>query len=351
MLGPWFEIVIFPGFVFIVILAILSEQINSRLNSRFYFRTEKTPMFIPIVENFKFYIKGEQESISRNSILQGIILVLMVALPLFGSLLLPINLWRAFEDFQIPNWIGVYGGYAGTNEGIVGVITFEGDLLFLFAIILFFGFLTFLAQYLNKQHFTKESLTKTFTFMIFDIPLLFILISPIIAKRSLSLTILAEDIRRIVNYNLTFGLVILLPIAIVVSLFCLAMKFDQPYFDRINTDSIIRSNAPTPKNWKLNFWNLSMRLMEVVIAGLIVSVFLGGSYLPIPIHGDYQILANTTNFVFKCLAVLMITTIIRALRPRMKTNQTFNFALKILTPLSFLSILLTGGYIGLVGIN
>ncbi len=351
MLGPWFEIVIFPGFVFIVILAIISEQINSRLNSRFYFRTEKRPMFIPIVENFKFYIKGEQESISKNSILQGIILVLMVALPLFSSLLLPINLWSSFENLQIPNWIGVYGEYSGTGEGIVGVITFEGDVLFLFGIMLLFGFLTFLVQYLNKQHFAKDSLTKTFKFMIFDIPLLFVLIGPIIARRSLSLTILAEDIRRIVNANLTFGIVFLLPIAIAVSLFCLALKFDQPYFDQITTDSIIRSNAPTPKNWKLNFWNLSMRLMEVVIAGLIVSVFLGGSNLPLPIHGNNQILATTTNFIFKCLVVLMITTIIRALRPRMKANQTFNFALKILTPLSFLSILLTGGYIGLVGIN
>ncbi|GAG92113.1 unnamed protein product, partial [marine sediment metagenome] len=144
-----------------------------RLNARFYFRAEKTPMFIPIIENFKLYIKGEQESTSKNSILQGIILVLMVALPLFGSLLLPINLWRSFENLQIPNWIGVYGGYAGTNKGIVGVITFEGDLLFLFAIILFFGFLTFLAQYLNKEHFTEESLTRTFSFVIFDIPSLF----------------------------------------------------------------------------------------------------------------------------------------------------------------------------------
>ena len=184
-----------------------------------------------------------------------------------------------------------------------------------------------------------------------DIPFLFILIGPVITKRSLSLTMLAEDIRRIVSSNLTFGFVLLLPIAIVVSLLYLSMKFDQPYFDRINSKSFIRSEAPTPKNWKLNMWNLSMRLMEVVIAGLIVTVFLGGAYLPIPIYGDFQILANTMNFVFKCLVVLMITTIIRALRPRMKMNQTFNFAMKILTPLGFLSILLTGGYIGLVGLN
>ncbi|MBK5113209.1 MAG: NADH-quinone oxidoreductase subunit H [Candidatus Heimdallarchaeota archaeon] len=346
MLSTWFEITIFPGFIFIIILALLSEQINSRLNSRFFISIEKTPMFIPMIENFKLYLKGEKESTSKKTILQSIILVLMVALPLFASLLLPINLWGT-----LPSWAGVYGGYPGTNKGVVGVISFEGDLLFLFAIILFFGFLTFLAQYLNKQHFAKESLTKTFTFMIFDIPLLFVLVSAIIAKRSLSLTLLAEDIRRIVNFNLAFGLVFLLPIAISVSLFCLAMKFDQPYFDRINTTGIIRSNAPTPKNWKLNLWNLSMRLMEVVIAGLIVTVFLGGSYLPIPIHGDFQILVNTANFILKCLVVLMITTIIRALRPRMRINQTFNFALKVLTPLSFLSILLTGGYIGLVGLN
>ncbi|NHJ31482.1 MAG: NADH-quinone oxidoreductase subunit H [Asgard group archaeon] len=346
MLNPLFEIIIFPGFLFMIILALLSEQINNKLNSRFYIRTEKASMFIPFIENFKLYLKGEQEKVSRKSILQGILLVLMVALPLFSSLFLPINLWGI-----LPNRAGLYGGYNGTNNGITGVITFEGDLLVIFATILTFGFLTFLIQYLNKQHFAKESLTKTFTFMIFDIPLLLALISPIITKKSLSITMLAEDIRRIVNYNLAFGLVLLLPIAIVVSIFCLALKFDQPYFDRINTNEIIRTNAPTPSNWKLNIWNISMRLMEVVMAGLIVSVFLGGSYLPLPIYRNYQVLANTANFVFKCIVVLMIITIIRALRPRMKINQTFNFALKILTPLSFLSILLTGGYIGLVGIN
>jgi len=346
MISPWFEITIFPGFLFILILALLSEQINSRLNSRFYFKAEKTPMFIPIFENFKLYFKGEREKITGKSIFQSIILVLMIAIPMFGSLFLPINIWDT-----LPSWIGVYGEYAGTNQGIVGAISFEGDILLLFGLILIFGFLVFLVQYLNKQHFAKESLSKTFIFMIFDVPLLFILIGPIIAKRSLSLTILAEDIRRIVGANLTFGFVVLLPITIVVSLFCLAMKFDQPYFDRINNDSSIRSYTPTPKNWKLSTWNLSMRLMEVVIAGLIVTVFLGGAYLPIPIYRDFQILANTLNFIFKCLVVLMITTIIRALRPRMKINQSFNFALRVLTPLSFLSLLLVGGYIGLAGLN
>jgi NADH:ubiquinone oxidoreductase subunit H len=351
MIGLWFEIAIFPGFAFIILLALLSEQINSRLNSRFSTGIVKSPMFIPIIENFKLYLKGEKESIKRNSILQSIALILMIALPLSASLLLPINLWRTFDSQYLPSWFGVYGGYGGTNQGIKAVIAFEGDLFLLFALILFFGLLTFLVQYLNKQHFAKNSLTKTFTFMIFDIPLLLILVSAILAKRSLSLTMLAEDIRRIINFNLTFGLVLLLPIAISVSLFCLAMKFDQPYYNRIITSEIIRSNAPTPKNWKLSIWNLSMRLMEVVIAGLIVTVFLGGSYLPIPIYGDFQVLANTTNFIFKCLVILMITTIIRALRPRMRMNQTVNFALRVLTPLSFLSILLTGGYIGLVGLN
>ncbi len=346
MINPWFEITIFPGFLFIILLALLSEQINSRLNSRFYFKTEKSSMFIPIIEGFKFSFKGEKEKITGKSIIQSITLGLMIAITLFCSLLLPINIWDT-----LPNWIGVYGGYSGTNQGIVSVISFEGDILLLYGLILAFGFLTFLVQYLNKQHFAKESLSKTITFMIFDIPLLFILIGPILAKKSLSLTILAEDIRRIVGANLIFGFVILLPIAIVVSLFCLAMKFDQPYFDRIYSSNIIRSYAPTPMNCKLSLWNFSMRLMEVVIAGLIVTVFLGGAYLPIPIYGDFQILANTLNFVFKCLVILMITTIIRALRPRMKTNQSLNFSLRILTPLSFLSILLVGGYIGLAGIN
>ena len=168
----------------------------------------------------------------------------------------------------------------------------------------------------------------------------------------MSLSVLAEDIRLIVYYNQVFGFILLIPIGLLVSIFSLAMKFDLPFFDKLTITENTIYASPTQKNWKYFIWNLSLRMMEFVLAGIITTLFLGGSYLPIPTPDSYiaQIIVFTLNFMFKCIIVLLITTIIKSILPRLKLNQKINICWKILTPISMLSLLIIGVYLGLEGL-
>ncbi len=55
---PWFEIFVFPGFIFIIVLTLVFEQASSRLYSRFNFSDKKPPMFIPLQT---YYLLGMQK--------------------------------------------------------------------------------------------------------------------------------------------------------------------------------------------------------------------------------------------------------------------------------------------------
>ena len=340
----WFEILLFPGFTFIFILTLFQELIGSRLTNRFYFGDIKSPMFIPIVEQFKLVTKGEKEKITFRGVIRGLILVVMIVLPLFGALILPISNYG-----ELPG--PVFGGILPKYTGVVGIISFDGDILLLFGIILIFNVLVFLVQILRKNKSIKESLSSTLRFLILDIPIFIALCSPVLARGSLSLGILVEDIRWIVNNNLAFGLLLLLPISTFTAIFALALKFDQPYFDRLNPDIEIGTEPPVNKNWELVLWNLAIRLMEFLIIGLIVSIFLGGPHIPIPTLENNYFIGYSLNFIFKCFLIVIITTIIKTIRPRLRLNQSVNYSLKILTPIGLGSLLVIGIFIGIQGLN
>ncbi|MHA1307093.1 MAG: NADH-quinone oxidoreductase subunit H [Candidatus Heimdallarchaeota archaeon] len=345
---PWFEIFVFPGFIFIFVLTLLFEQSSSRLYSRFNFSDKKQPMFIPLQTYYQLGFKGKKESLSTKSILQIIALIMMFFVAIFSSLLLPISIYTDFQET-----IGLFGGYSGINTGISSIISFEGDLLLFICLLLLFGVLIFFVQFFNEEKSHTASLKSTLQFIIFDIPLLLALAGPAIARKTLNISYLAEDIRRIVLYNKTFGFIFLLPIGIFVSITSLTFKFDQAFFDKINSKEQAGIKSPLTSNWKRIIFNLAVRIMEVVVAGVIVAVFLGGAYLPLPIteSSNLNILIYALNFIFKTGILLLISTFVKIMLPRLKFAQANNITWKLLTPIAICSIILISSYTGIYGLH
>ncbi|NHJ46205.1 MAG: NADH-quinone oxidoreductase subunit H [Asgard group archaeon] len=340
----FFQILVFPGFAFVLILTFLLEQIASNVSNKFYSGEIRAPMFIPIVEQLKLITKGEREKFSFKTILQGFILLLMIVLPLFAFLMFPISLYG-----ELPSTIIVKG--VPKDEGVIGRISFEGDILLLFAIIILFNVLVFLVQILEENKSVKDAISVTVKFMLFDIPLFIALGSPILVEKSLSLGIIAEDIRWVVSDNLAFGLLLLIPLSSFVAIFALILKFDQPYFDRRNPEDIVSIQSPVRKNWKLALWNLSVSLMEFLVIGLIVMICLGGSHVPIPTSENNSFIGYSLNFIFKCVIVIIITSIVKAIRPRLKLTQAINYSFKFLTPIGLGSLLIVGILLGVQVLN
>ncbi len=343
---PWVEIFIFPGFLFILGLTIIFEQIVSRSYSRFSFKPKDSPMFIPIVEHFKLCFKGEKEQLNIRSAIQGILLLFFLTLSLTSALLLPICVVGDFSSI-----VGSFGNNPGKTSGIVGIISFEGDLLLLLTISMLIGVLIFFILWVGEKHSTYEALKMALTFILFDIPLFLAFIGPSLVRRSMSISILAEDIRLIAYENKIYGIFLLIPWGALISLFALSFKFDQPYFDRLDSTPDLSIRLPTTINWKLHVWNLSLRIFEVALAGVIVSVFLGGAYLPIPILAGYELLAHMLNFLFKLSLVMLSITIIKAIVPRLKSNQAINANFKFLVPGALITLIVVGGVAAVKGIS
>ncbi|MFW9922869.1 MAG: NADH-quinone oxidoreductase subunit H [Candidatus Thorarchaeota archaeon] len=346
MIVPWFEILIFPGFLFVLGLTLLFEQIASRLYSRFDYKNKSQPFFIPLVDHFKLCFRGEVEKITFRNILQGILLIFLFTLSLFASMILPFGIIGRF-----PDRIGDYGTNVGRFTGVMGIINFEGDLFLLLIILLFAGITVFGIYWLSFNHTNYEALKIALTFMVFDIPLILAIAGPALTKNSTSLSLIAEDIRTITYFNRGFGILLLIPLGLVISIVTLSYKFDQPHFDRLNSNKNLIEKAPFPENWKKHIWNISMRILEFVLAGVIVSIFLGGAYFPIPIIEGYEIFAHTLNYVFKTSIVMLLITVLKALTPRLKSSQLTNLALKILSPFAVVYVMIIGGYIAIFGIN
>ena len=343
---PWFEIFVFPGFLFILGLTLLFEHISYRLYSRFDYRNKKSPLFIPLIDHINTIISGEKDENNSRAFLQAIIIILMASIGFTGALIIPISIFG-----PLPNSANNYKGGGGNTEGIVGVISFEGDIILLLAIFTLFGIMIFFVYFMGNKHTNYESLKKALTFMIFDMPLVFAFAGPIIAEKSLSLSMLVEDIK-IINYlNRSFGIFILIPIGLIIAIFALTFKFDQKFIDRFDSSGFPTDNLPFTKNWKYVLWNLSMRTMEFIITATIVSVFLGGPYEPIPTLENTELLAHLLNCIFKCSMIFLATTLIKLLIPRLKSTQATNISLKILTPISLVSILLISGYVIIFGLQ
>ena len=343
---PWVEILVFPGFLFILGIVLVIEHINSGLQSLFLFKEKNSPMFIPIKEHFLLCFKGEKELFNTKTILQGIIVVIMLAISLFSSLLLPISI---FGD--LPGRVGFYGNNPTAYSGTVGVISFEGDLLLFLILLVLFGLGVFLIYWIDGKLSNAESLQIALSFMLFDIPIFIAFAGPAFVKKTLNIGIIAEDVKNIVQYNVGYSIFILIPIGLIVSTLALTAKFDRPFFSGLDNTTLDKNEKPLPDNWKRHILDISMRIMEFVIAGMIVSVFLGGSYFPIPAYSSWGDFGQAINFTLKTILVLLICTIVKALVPSLKSNQALNLSLKILTPIGIIALLLNVIYISTTNLN
>jgi len=342
----WFSATIFPGMLFFLALSIIIEHVNSRLYERLSFKENATPMFIPLIHNFKILTqKTGRKKLTARTIIQTALLLVLLLIPVIAFLFLPINLIGKF-----PAKSGGYGRYRAVSKGIVGIFSFEGDALLLFGFIVLFGVLVVCIQLLSSHKLRKEALKSYLQFAIWDIPLLFALGGFLLTKGSLSLSLLAQDIRLIVDSNRVFGFLILLPLATLVAFFSLAFKFDQPFFHSLPRQTTGKLyNPPLEQPWQLFIWNMAMRLMETLILGLVATICLAGPHLPIPEPAnDYlTLIATSLNFAFKCILGGAIVSLIRAMQPRLRFDQVVNYSLKVLTPTSLFSLAIIGFYIAL----
>jgi len=226
---------------------------------------------------------------------------------------------------------------------ITGLLSFQGDLIFVLFLTTVVAILIILAGYSSMNRYSSIGAARAgLQLMGYEIPLTLAALTPAMIARSLTIT-------GIVQYQAVAGMSILIfPGMIAFGVFIVTLL---PELEKIPMD-IPEAETELVAGWqtefsgkKYAFFHLSNNLELLLGAGLAVTLFLGGPYgieklpgltaLDLAIQGNIIISAvwYTIWFLIKTAIVVLIVTNLRTLFSRYRIDQMVRGAWKYLTPL------------------
>lgn len=317
MIWKVLEIVVFPGAIFILTLSLFYEWLDRKLYARLQNRVGPHlagpfGLFQPFADIVKLLSKEDIVPRAADGFLFTSTPILAPTLVLFACMFLPIS-------------------------GLSGLVSFEGDLIVVLAILSIYTLMVYLAGEGTNNRFASIGATRAALQMVgYEIPLTLALLSVALAAGSLSL-------RGIVEAQLERGLWFIAgPQIIGFAIFVIA---SQAEMERIPFD-IPEAEQEIVAGWEVEYsgrrlalFRLSKDLKLVLLSGLGATVFLGG---PVgPALPGLEPLLYTIYFLLKSMAVLIIFTVARAVFTRLRIDQALSFFWKWLVPLAITLLILT----------
>lgn len=305
-----FELLVFPGIAFMVLMGFLFEWIDRKFFARIqnrYGPLYRGPagMLQPFADFVKLLSKEDMVPRACDRGLFTFVPLLYATLPLTALFLIPI-------------------------ASDAGLVEFDGDLILLLFI---FGMTTiavFLAGWSSMSRFSiLGSVRSVLQMLSYEIPLGLVLIGPAIAAKSLS-------IGEIVRWQASNGawFLWLQPIGFAILIICLLAELELIPFDIPEAETEIVAGWRTEfSGRKLAMFRLGRDLEIVLAASVVASIYLGGAQAigPIP---------PTISFVLKAVGALIIFSFTRALFARLRIDQMIAGMWKFLLPLAIAQIAL-----------
>ena len=310
-----FRVLVFPGFIFILLLTLFCDWVERKIEARMQNRVGPTvagPAGIlqPLADFIKLLTKEDiVPGNARGTVFRFAPLVAFSML-VFAMSFLPVDGTSA-----IPN------------------SSFSGDLVFVLALVTIANFMLFLSGWASANPYGSIGAARVLTqFLGYDIPLFMFALTPAFLAGSLSITRIAS------SQNLPF--IVLAPWAFVLFLITLQAELEKDPFDIPHAESEVVGGLETEYcGGKLAFLHLTRDVQIVFGASLAVVLFLGGWYGPV-FFGPPE-LWYTLWFVLKLLAVILISEYITCLFARLRIDQVVTANWKMLMPLSIVSLALT----------
>jgi NADH-quinone oxidoreductase subunit H len=309
------RILIFPGFLFVILLGFIYEWIDRKFYAKLQNRvgplyTGAFGFLQPFADFIKLLSKEDITPIAVDKALFSAAPIIALSLMLTAMLLIPVYKMK-------------------------GIISFEGDLILAIVLMTFFCIVVFLSGFSSTNRFSAIGGERAVLQLIsYEIPLALAVVGVALSARSLTI---AEIVQKQAG-GLWF---ILGPQALGFVIFIVAA---QAELERIPFD-IPEAEQEIVAGWltefsgrKLALFRLANDVELVYVCGLATTLYLGGPLGPI-IPGFESIL-SFIYFIVKTIIVLLILTTIRALFARLKIYQMVNFSWKYLIPLSLFQLIL-----------
>ncbi len=303
------SVVVYPGMGFLILLSLLYEWIDRKFVARLQNRygplyTGPSGILQPFADIVKLLSKEDIEPKGVDHVVFRAAPILMLALPLLGLLVVPINSQTA-------------------------LLAFEGDLIFMIFLLTLIAALVFLAGYASANRFgTIGGLRAALQMLGYEVPLSVSLVGPAIMAGSLSIS-------RIVQWQTRTGfwMILMQPVGFAISILCLLAELEKIPFDIPEAETEIVAGWLTEYSGrKLALLRLAGDVEMVLACGLLAALYLGGPAAPAP-------WLSIVWFLVKTVAVLLIFSNLRSLFARFRIDQMISGCWKYLLPLASIQLI------------
>jgi len=309
------RVLIFPGFLFLLVLVLFFDWLERKIAARFQNRMGPSyagPFGIlqPIADYIKLFSKEDITPKQTNKLL-------FVAAPIFAFALF------VFALFFIP--------IDGANV-ILGS-SFEGDLILVLLLMTLANFGIFLSGWASLNPYSGIGATRVLTqFLGYDIPLIILALGPAFLARSLSIVNITA------SQTLPFAL--LTPWCCALFFLVLQAELEKTPFDIPHAETEIVGGYETEYSGrKLAFIKLSEDFQFLIGASLVTVLFLGGAHGPV-FFGMPE-LWHVFWFIIKTIGVVFFLEYIGNVAARLRIDQVVHGNWELLIPLSLVSLALT----------
>ena len=306
---------IFPGFIFLLALALFFDWFERKVAARMQNRMGPTytgPLGIlqPVADYIKLLTKEDVIPRQVNKLLFTLTPVLAFSLFVFAMFYIPID---------------------GSN--VILNSSFEGDLILVIVLITIANFALFLSGWSSTNPYSEIGATRILTqFLGYDIPVIILALCPAFLAKSLSFVAIAA------KQAIPFAL--LIPWSFALFIITLQAELEKDPFDIPHAETEIVGGYETEfRGRKLAFIKLSEDFQFLIGAALVTELFLGGPFGPV-LFGPKE-MWGAIWFVAKTLGVIFILEYIGNVSARLRIDQVVHSNWKILIPLAILSLALT----------
>lgn len=310
------QILIFPGILFLFILAFFYEWVDRKLFAKVQNRygplhTGPAGLFQPVADFVKLLSKEDIVPMACDKLMFSAAPIIYLTLPLTALFVIPI---------------------AGNS----GVVAFEGDLFFIMFVFTLMIITVFLAGWSSMNRFSTIGGVRAMLQMLsFEIPMALALIGPAIAAKSLSISTISQW------QGTATWTIFLQPIGFSVLVICLLAELENAPFNIPEAESEVVAGWLTEfSGKKLAMFKLGRNLELILASALIAALYLGGiqqaAFIPAPVI-----------FLIKTVAVVLLLSFLRAIFARLRLDQSISGLWRYLLPIAILQIILIQAGIGI----
>jgi NADH-quinone oxidoreductase subunit H len=300
-LSALFNLLIFPGFAFLLLCAMAFQWVDRRVVARMQGRVGP-PWYQPLADLIKLLAKEDVLPVGAHGLACAVLPMVSLAAVLTAALYIPV----------------------GTHP----TPSFEGDLIVVLFLLSIPALAYFLAGWLSGSVFSvvggNRSLLQYFSY---EVPFLMALSGPAILSGSWSVAQIAAQ------QSHAPWIVFVQPMGFFLALTGLIGKLKRSPFDIPKAKSEIGAGPLTEfSGRKLALWQLSLHIKTVVGIFLLVNVFLGGA-------GTWLSAPAILVFGVKALLVLLVLSLVDVLYARLRIDQLVTLGWRVLAPLALVQVL------------